>query len=85
MNTINNNRLAAALQLAICVYAGGRYHRRGVRPALFWRGCHTDRAQALYRYFVERCAGGVVRKPDFAADMQVELVNDGPVTFWLEV
>ncbi|EEB9763965.1 D-tyrosyl-tRNA(Tyr) deacylase, partial [Salmonella enterica subsp. enterica serovar Enteritidis] len=21
----------------------------------------------------------------FAADMQVELVNDGPVTFWLQV
>ena len=28
---------------------------------------------------------GRVRTGRFGADMQVELVNDGPVTFWLEV
>jgi len=30
-------------------------------------------------------AGGEVASGRFGADMQVELVNDGPVTFWLRV
>ena len=45
------------------------------------------RAEALYDYFVERCRQQEMNTQTgrFAADMQVSLVNDGPVTFWLQV
>ncbi|MEC8600689.1 MAG: D-aminoacyl-tRNA deacylase, partial [Pseudomonadota bacterium] len=37
-------------------------------------------------YFVARVGGVVgVQTGRFGADMQIELVNDGPVTFLLEV
>ncbi len=57
---------------------------RGMRPS-FSGGAAPDRAQALYEYFVERCRQQAINTQTgrFAADMQVELVNDGPVTFWL--
>jgi D-tyrosyl-tRNA(Tyr) deacylase len=59
---------------------------RGMRPG-FSRGARPERAQALYNYFVERCRaqGAETATGRFAADMQVSLVNDGPVTFWLQV
>ena len=43
-------------------------------------------ARALFAYLVERAKGlhAPVAAGEFGADMQVELVNDGPVTFWLE-
>ena len=33
----------------------------------------------------KRNTGSLVETGTFAADMQVSLVNDGPVTFWLQV
>ncbi|UYU31800.1 D-aminoacyl-tRNA deacylase [Siccibacter colletis] len=59
---------------------------RGMRPS-FSRGAAPDRAEALYDYFAARCrAQGITAETGrFAADMQVSLVNDGPVTFWLQV
>lgn len=41
----------------------------------------------LYEYFVESCAnkGMSCETGQFAADMQVSLLNDGPVTFQLKV
>ncbi len=61
---------------------GGRYRTR--YAAAFLRRVAPDRAQALYEYFVERCRQQAINTQNrcFAADMQVELVNDGPVTFW---
>ena len=43
-------------------------------------------ARELFAYLVERAvsAHAPVAAGEFGADMQVELVNDGPVTFWLE-
>ncbi len=44
-------------------------------------------AEALYDYMVERCAqqhNGVSASGQFGADLQVSLLNDGPVTFLLE-
>lgn len=57
---------------------------RGMRPS-FSKGASPDRAEALYDYFVERCRQQEMNTQTgrFAADMQVSLVNDGPVTFWL--
>lgn len=59
---------------------------RGMRPS-FSRGAAPDRAEGLYEYFIGRCrAQGITAESGrFAADMQVSLVNDGPVTFWLQV
>jgi D-tyrosyl-tRNA(Tyr) deacylase len=43
-------------------------------------------AQRLFAYFVELLGSkSRVATGRFGADMQVSLVNDGPVTFWLQV
>ena len=59
---------------------------RGMRPS-FSKGAAPDRAEALYEYFVARSRQQEMHTQTgrFAADMQVSLVNDGPVTFWLQV
>ena len=46
-----------------------------------------DEADRLYQYFTACCRekGIATETGRFAADMQVSLVNDGPVTFWLQV
>ena len=60
--------------------------KKGTRPS-FSSAAPPVQAQALYDYFVaqlhskhDKVATGI-----FAADMQVSLVNDGPVTFMLEM
>ncbi|VDZ81752.1 acetyltransferase [Salmonella bongori] len=55
---------------------------RGMRPG-FSKGAAPDHAEALYEYFVDRCRQQDMHTQTgrFAADMQVSLVNDGPVTF----
>lgn len=59
--------------------------RKGNRPS-FVRAAPPDRADAMYGRFADRLAEHVtpVARGEFAADMQVHLVNDGPVTLWLE-
>ncbi|TDQ59366.1 D-tyrosyl-tRNA(Tyr) deacylase [Mesocricetibacter intestinalis] len=58
---------------------------KGLRPS-FSRGAPPERAKALYQHFITRCAEKVrVAQGEFAADMQVSLTNDGPVTFWLNL
>jgi D-tyrosyl-tRNA(Tyr) deacylase len=59
--------------------------QKGTRPG-FSRAAAPDEARRLFDYLLERAAathrpvaGGV-----FGAHMQITLVNDGPVTFWLE-
>lgn len=58
--------------------------RKGNRPS-FARSAPPDAAYRLYERFVEllRAEGVPVETGVFAADMQVRLVNDGPVTFTL--
>jgi D-tyrosyl-tRNA(Tyr) deacylase len=58
---------------------------RGLRPS-FSSGASPQQAQQLYDYFLERAATQLspVASGVFAADMQVSLLNDGPVTFLLE-
>ncbi len=60
--------------------------QKGMRPG-FSRGAEPAEAERLYNYFVGCCreAGINTQTGRFAADMQVALVIDGPVTFWLQV
>jgi D-tyrosyl-tRNA(Tyr) deacylase len=53
----------------------------GNRPG-FGNAAPPEEGRRLYDYFVEqaRAAHPVVQTGEFAADMQVHLVNDGPVT-----
>ena len=58
---------------------------RGNRPG-FETAAKPDDANRLYLYFSEqlRVQGIKTQTGIFQADMQVELLNDGPVTFMLE-
>ena len=60
--------------------------KKGMRPSFSSAGTPTQ-AEALYDYFVAqaKAAGIKVQTGQFAADMQVSLCNDGPVTFNLSV
>lgn len=59
---------------------------RGTRPG-FSEAAAPDEGQRLYELFAQALAeqGVPVETGKFGADMQVSLVNDGPVTIWLEV
>jgi D-tyrosyl-tRNA(Tyr) deacylase len=59
--------------------------RRGKRPS-FDAAAPLQHARALYEYFVEciRAADLVCETGRFQEMMQVELVNDGPVTILLD-
>ena len=58
----------------------------GNRPS-FTNAAPPEQGRTLYEYFVEkaRAAHAVVQTGEFAADMQVHLVNDGPVTIPMTV
>jgi D-tyrosyl-tRNA(Tyr) deacylase len=59
--------------------------RKGRRPS-FIDAARPEEAEALYEMFVERLRARGVRAEtgEFGAMMEVDLVNDGPVTLWLE-
>jgi D-tyrosyl-tRNA(Tyr) deacylase len=59
--------------------------RKGTR-ASFTRAAPPEKGQAYFRQLVGLCRErlAAVETGRFGADMQVTLVNDGPVTFWLE-
>ena len=59
--------------------------RSGTRPG-FSTAAAPERARQLFDYLLTqaRAAHPTIATGEFGADMQVSLVNDGPVTFWLE-
>ena len=59
--------------------------KSGMRPS-FSSGAHPSEAERLYDYFVAKAAASGIPTATgrFAADMKVALVNDGPVTIWLD-
>lgn len=58
---------------------------KGLRPS-FSAGASPAQGELLYNYFVELAQEqhAQVATGRYGADMQVELLNDGPVTFLLE-
>ncbi len=58
--------------------------RKGTRAG-FSTAAEPERARELFSYLLQRArsAYAPVSAGVFGADMQVSLVNDGPVTFWL--
>jgi D-tyrosyl-tRNA(Tyr) deacylase len=59
---------------------------RGTRPG-FSAAASPDEGRRLFQYFVAqaRRRHASVASGEFGANMQVSLINDGPVTFWLQV
>ncbi len=57
----------------------------GLRPS-FTPAAAPEEGERLFNYFVAsaRARHPIVETGEFGAMMQVSLVNDGPVTFWLQ-
>lgn len=59
---------------------------KGNRPS-FIRSAKPDFAVPMYEYFISRLkseSGLEIQTGVFGADMQIELVNDGPVTIFID-
>lgn len=59
--------------------------RKGRRPS-FLAAAPPNIAESLYNLLIDllRIRGLIVETGEFGATMEVELINDGPVTLWLE-
>jgi D-tyrosyl-tRNA(Tyr) deacylase len=60
--------------------------RKGNRPS-FIRAARPEKAIPLYTFFIEQIqmlCGKTIQTGTFGAMMDIELINDGPVTIWVD-
>ena len=60
--------------------------KKGNRPS-FIRAARPEKAIPLYTFFIEQIqmlCGKTVQTGTFGAMMDIELINDGPVTIWVD-
>ncbi len=60
--------------------------KKGNRPS-YIRASKPDHSVPLYEFFVVSCEANLnkeIKTGQFGADMKVQLVNDGPVTIWMD-
>ena len=60
--------------------------KKGNRPS-YSKAARPSHAEPIYEHFMEQLwmdSGLVVKSGTFGADMKVELVNDGPITIWMD-
>ena len=60
--------------------------KKGNRPS-FIEAARPEQAIPLYEYVINRLEsllGKSIATGEFGADMQLQLVNDGPVTIWID-
>ena len=83
---MNRSLLDEALELLVVPqFTLAADTRKGKRPS-FTRAAPPEMGEDYFRRFVAACKRDLaaVETGVFGANMQVSLVNDGPVTFWLE-
>lgn len=82
---LNVNQVAGSI-LAVSQFTLVADTKKGNRPSFSGAGSPALGLQ-LYEHFVQQiiASGTRCETGRFGADMQVSLVNDGPVTFWLQV
>jgi len=83
---MNRSLLDAGLELLLVPQFTLAADTRKGNRASFTRAAAPDTGAAYFAQLVAACRARLpeVQSGRFGADMQVALVNDGPVTFWLE-
>lgn len=81
---LNVNQVSGSL-LVVSQFTLVADTQKGTRPG-FSKGASPQLGEELYDYFVQEAKEEINTQAGvFGADMQVNLLNDGPVTFMLEV
>ena len=85
VRNIDGNGQAGGL-LVVSQFTLAADTKSGTRPS-FTPAAAPEDGRRLYEHFVARARAQhpIVATGEFGADMKVSLVNDGPVTFWLQV